>query len=99
MAWTLRRSQRSLELIEKAQEKTSSLVIRDGETLKVNQSDIVVGDLLIIEPDKKIRADGILVKANKLMVDESLFLKEVLTNDSKRAEEHFKKYLKGADGK
>lgn len=86
MAWTMLRSERSLELIEKAQEKTSSLVIRDGETLKVNQNDIVVGDLLVIESDKKVRADGILIKANKLRVDESIFLREILENNDKGEE-------------
>jgi len=87
------RSERSLELIEKAQEKTSSLVIRDGETLKVNQNDIVVGDLLVIEPEKKVRADGILIKADKLRVDESIFLREILENN-KRSDELMKEFWK-----
>jgi Ca2+-transporting ATPase len=93
MAWTMLRSERSLELIEKAQEKTSSLVIRDGETLKVNQNDIVVGDLLVIEPEKKVRADGILIKADKLRVDESIFLREILENN-KRSDEFMKEFWK-----
>jgi hypothetical protein len=50
---------------------------------------------LIIESDKKIRADGILVRSNKLKVDETLFLKEILEKNPKADEimsEFYKKF-------
>jgi hypothetical protein len=45
----------------------------------------------MIEPDKKIRADGILVETDKLEVDESIFLREILEDPS--AKTHLTKYL------
>lgn len=46
-------------------------VIRDGEEKNINSADLVPGDLMIIEEGVKIPADGEVIKANDLCVDES----------------------------
>jgi P-type Ca2+ transporter type 2C len=46
-------------------------VIRDGVEKKVNSADLVPGDLMLISEGVKIPADGVIVRANDLCVDES----------------------------
>lgn len=46
-------------------------VIRDGKEVVINSEDLVPGDLMIIEEGVKIPADGKVVKANDLRVNES----------------------------
>ena len=46
-------------------------VIRDGEEKTINSADLVPGDLMLIAEGVKIPADGEVVRANDLCVDES----------------------------
>lgn len=46
-------------------------VIRDGEEMTINSADLVPGDLMLIAEGVKIPADGEVVRANDLCVDES----------------------------
>ena len=46
-------------------------VIRDGAEKNINSSDLVPGDLMLIEEGVKIPADGEIIRANDLCVDES----------------------------
>lgn len=52
-------------------------VIRDGKRKKIEASKVTVGDLVIVSQGGKIPADGSLVSANRLFIDES-----VLTGES-----------------
>jgi Ca2+-transporting ATPase len=51
-------------------------VIRDGERKLVETKFIVPGDLVVIEPGLRIPADGFLLVANNISVDESLLTGE-----------------------
>ncbi len=51
-------------------------VIRDGNVQEVKVNEVVTGDLMIVTEGELISADGILVKANDLSVDESLLTGE-----------------------
>lgn len=46
-------------------------VLRDGKVNEVHVNDIVVGDIMIVEKDKKIRADAIVITANDMKTNES----------------------------
>jgi P-type Ca2+ transporter type 2C len=46
-------------------------VIRDGQEKTIDSVDLVPGDLMLISEGVKIPADGLIVKANDLCVDES----------------------------
>ncbi len=46
-------------------------VIRDGQTLNILSEDLVPDDLMLIEEGVKIPADGFIIKANDLRVNES----------------------------
>lgn len=46
-------------------------VVRNGEELLVENIDVVVGDLLVLDTGDKIVADGILIKAFGLVIDEA----------------------------
>lgn len=46
-------------------------VVRDGEEKTINSTDLVPGDLMLIAEGVKIPADGEIIRANDLCVDES----------------------------
>ena len=52
-------------------------LLRDGRKVMLDAKEVVPGDILFIQEGDKISADGILVEANQLIVDES-----VLTGES-----------------
>ena len=66
-------------------------VIREGQELRIASEDLVPGDLMIIREGVKIPADGFVMKANDLCVDESTLTGEaegvwkVLTSESTTA--------------
>lgn len=53
-------------------------VLRDGEEKTINSSDLVPGDLMLISEGVKIPADGEVIKASTLCVDESSLTGESL---------------------
>lgn len=55
---------------------TSAKVRRDGEVTVVPADELVVGDLVVIETGDRVPADGALVEARSLEVDESAFTGE-----------------------
>lgn len=57
-----------------------ALVLRDGKKILINTEDVVVGDILFIEAGDKIQADGRIIDAAELAINES-----VLTGESHAA--------------
>ena len=51
-------------------------VIRNGEQISIPTSDVVVGDLIILESGVRTPADGRLIETNNLLVDESMLTGE-----------------------
>lgn len=55
-----------------------ALVIRDGAHVQIEARDVVRDDLLVVEQGARIAADGILVAADDVQIDESLLTGESL---------------------
>ncbi len=75
--------------------KVTARVIRNGGEMQINSSDIVVGDILVLESGDKISADARIIECHNFQVDESALTgeslnvvknNEVLPSDSSLAE-------------
>lgn len=66
--------QRTEHVLEALRDLTSprALVLRDGQPLRVAGAAVVVGDLLLLDEGCRVAADGRLLEANDLALDESL---------------------------
>ncbi len=64
------RAEKSVEELKKMV-TTESKVLRNGQVIKINSDNVVPGDILIIEEGDRITADGRLIEADNLAVDES----------------------------
>ena len=63
-------SEQAFEKLQEEVSKISCNVIRNGKKYEIPISDVVVGDIVLLETGDKIPADGIIVKG-KISVDES----------------------------
>ena len=71
--------QRKTERVLAALRSLSSpraLVLRDGEAQRIPAREVVVGDLLVLDEGDRIAADGTLLDAHDLMLDDSLLTGE-----------------------
>lgn len=76
--------QRKTERVLAALQSLSSpraLVLRDGVARRISGREVVVGDLLLLDEGDRIAADGKLLDAHDLMVDESLLTGESVPID------------------
>ncbi|MDE2620749.1 MAG: cation-translocating P-type ATPase [Sphingomonadales bacterium] len=53
-----------------------ALVIRDGATVRIPGSEVVAGDLLVLEQGDRVAADALVLEARELEADESLLTGE-----------------------
>lgn len=53
-----------------------ALVIRDGERLRIAGSDVVRGDVLVLQEGDRVAADGWIARSDALLIDESLLTGE-----------------------
>lgn len=65
------KSEKEFEVLNQVNDAVHYKVVREGEITQVLQADIVVGDAVHIETGEKIPADGTLLEAVSLQVDES----------------------------
>jgi Ca2+-transporting ATPase len=56
-------------------------VLREGQTLQIPAREVVVGDWLMLSEGDRVAADGWLMTANNLQIDESLLTGESLPTD------------------
>jgi Ca2+-transporting ATPase len=70
------KSDREFEILNAHKESLRAKVMRGGEFLTVPIDEVVVGDTVILEMGDEIPADGRLIKANELYVDQSLMTGE-----------------------
>ena len=70
------KSDREFEMLNAARIRCRSRCMRDGRVHTVALEEVVVGDLVLLETGDEIPADGRLVKATELMIDQSLMTGE-----------------------
>ena len=70
---------RKFDMLTQLDEDQLVKVIRDGHICQVARRDVVVGDVVVIETGDEVPADGTLLTATDLQVDESSLTGEQLT--------------------
>jgi len=53
-----------------------TIVLRDGKEVEIDSSDLVVGDIIVLDSGDKISADARVIEAHNLTVDESILTGE-----------------------
>lgn len=76
--WQEYKASKELEALRKL-EVLNARLLRDGKEIKILASQIVPGDIVILEPGDKIPADGKVLHALSLMVNESSLTGESLS--------------------
>jgi Ca2+-transporting ATPase len=76
------RAEKSVEELKKMI-TTQAKVLRDGKIKEINSENVVPGDILIIEEGDRVTADGRLIEADNLALDES-----ALTGESEPVSKH-----------
>ena len=85
------RSEAAIEALRQLTQ-AQALVLRDGQMQQVPASEVVVGDCLLLSEGDRVAADGWLLQANNLQLDESL-----LTGESVTVDKHPLEPLPGSD--
>lgn len=77
---TLYQEGRSEQAITRLRDLSSprALVIRDGQRVRIPGREVVRGDLVVLSEGDRVPADGVLIEASGLMVDESLLTGEAV---------------------
>ena len=75
-------AQKKFDILSALDEEQAVKVIRDGSVTEVMRKDVVVGDVVIVETGDEIPADGHLIDARELTVDESTLTGEPMAEKS-----------------
>ena len=79
---------KKFDLLIAVGEETPVMVIRNGKVHEIPKKDIVVGDVVILNTGDEIPADGVLLEAVSLQVNESSLTGELMVNKT-TDEAHF----------
>lgn len=71
---------KKFDLLNAVNEETLVKVIRNGRILEIPRKDVVVGDIVVLETGEEIPADGELIEAISLQVNESNLTGEPVIN-------------------
>ena len=71
---------KKFDLLNKVNDETMVKVIRNGNICEVSKSSIVVGDLVLLSTGDEVPADGVLVEAVSLQINESSLTGEPVIN-------------------
>ena len=77
---------RKFDVLTQLGEEQPVKVIRDGRVQEIARRDVVVGDIVMVETGDEIPADGQLLEAIDLQVDESSLTGEAMTTKEVRGE-------------
>ena len=72
------RQQRAFTNINRMKNDNLTPVVRNGERIKINATEIVCGDVLYLDNGNKVSADGIFISGRDLKLNESAVTGEVL---------------------
>ena len=71
---------KKFDLLNAVGEETPVTVIRNGKICEIPRKDIVVGDVVILNTGEEVPADGVLLEAVSLQVNESNLTGELMVN-------------------
>lgn len=71
---------KKFDLLNAVGEETPVTVIRNGKIKEIPRKDIVVGDIVVLNTGEEVPADGMLVEAVSLQVNESTLTGELMVN-------------------
>ena len=78
---------KKFDLLNAVNEETLVKVIRNGRVQEVPRKDVVVGDIIVLETGEEIPADGELIEAISLQVNESNLTGEPVVSKTTREED------------
>ena len=78
---------RKFDILNKAKDEEKVTVMRDGLITQVERKDVVVGDMVFVNPGDEIPADGTLIEAIALQLNESSLTGEPMAHKTVREEE------------
>jgi len=81
------KADKEFDLLNQVNDDTLVQVVRDGNTTEVPKRDIVVGDLVCLVTGNEVPADGQLLRATSLHIDESTLTGEPICTKSVRPED------------
>ena len=69
---------KKFDILNKVNDDTLVKVIRNGNICEINRKEVVVGDIIIIETGEEVPADGELLEAVSLQINESTLTGEII---------------------
>lgn len=75
-----RRAEREFRVLNQVNDSTLYKVIREGHIHQVEKSEIVVGDVVLLDTGEEVPADGVLLESLLLQVNESSLTGEPMAN-------------------
>ena len=82
-----RSANKKFDLLNKAKDEEKVTVMRNGLITQIERKDVVVGDMVFINPGDEIPADGTLMEAIALQVNESSLTGEPMARKTTKEEE------------
>ncbi|MGL4993138.1 MAG: calcium-translocating P-type ATPase, PMCA-type [Bacteroidales bacterium] len=73
---------KKFEILNQVNDETAVRVIRNGNVCEIIKSDVVVGDIIVLSTGDEVPADGTLIEAVSLQIDESSLTGEPLIKKS-----------------
>ena len=78
---------RKFDILNRSKDEEMVTVMRDGHITRIERKEVVVGDMVFVNPGDEIPADGILVEAIALQINESSLTGEPMAQKTVREEE------------
>lgn len=78
--WFVNDANRKFDILNQVNDDTLVRVVRNGNVVELPKKDIVVGDIVMLEQGEEIPADGTLLEAISLQVNESTLTGEPVTD-------------------
>ena len=82
-----RSANKKFDILNQAKDEEKVTVMRDGHITRIERKDVVVGDVVFINPGDEIPADGVLFEAISLQINESTLTGEPMANKTVKEEE------------
>ncbi|MDU1892088.1 MAG: calcium-translocating P-type ATPase, PMCA-type [Dysgonomonas sp.] len=85
--WFEMDANKKFDILNQVNDDTLIKVIRNGNVIEVPKQDIVVGDIVVLETGEEVPADGELIEAISLQIDESTLTGEPIIDKTTNEED------------